>query len=110
MAAYPRPQMSEWPLCPECGEPMRRFEWHGPMSPENGTEMWHWTCINPACSDQAVYIRPAPPACQRCSYAYLRKHHPPEKAIRYNYEACSLGVLPMLPRLPDAWRCWFYLP
>lgn len=40
-------------------------------------------------------------SCQFCKHALLRG-----KRKRYfNYEACKLGILPMIPEMPWEWRC-----
>jgi len=45
-------------------------------------------------------------SCQTCSYAYLRKYH--QDADKYEYEACSMGMIPIQELLPDNWACNIY--
>ena len=43
-------------------------------------------------------------SCRNCDHAYLRT----EKTNHYNYEACGLGYLPMMPFLTGC--CHYYIP
>jgi hypothetical protein len=45
-------------------------------------------------------------SCQTCCYAYLRKYH--QDANTYEYEACSMGMIPIQEWLPDNWACNIY--
>lgn len=40
-------------------------------------------------------------SCRTCEWAYLRR----EFSRDWNYEACALGIMPMIPYLPDDARC-----
>jgi hypothetical protein len=44
-------------------------------------------------------------SCINCKWSLVREKHPPEKGQRYNYEACSLGVIPMVRWIPTSWKC-----
>ena len=94
-----------YPYCDHCGAALVRFQWvDGYMVGDR--EYWYTTCLN--CDKGGIRFVPAPPGCQRCGHAYLRKNHPPEKARRYNYEACAMGVYPMVPRMPEALACHLF--
>jgi hypothetical protein len=45
-------------------------------------------------------------SCQTCCYAYLRKYH--QDVNKYEYEACSMGMIPIQEWLPDNWACNIY--
>ena len=95
-----------YPYCDHCGATLLRFQWVDGYQVD-GREYWYATCMN--CDKGGIRFVAAPPGCQRCGHAYLRKNHPPETARRYNYEACAMGVLPMVPWMPETITCPLFI-